>query len=118
MLERFCFIALALIHVQPASMLIRPDAIGALYRVEASGPLHALLQHRAAMFAIVVLACIWAMADPGARRLAVTVVATSMLSFLAIYWHAGSPPALRTIALADLAGLPFLAVAAWHAFVD
>lgn len=118
MLEKLCFIALALLHAQPASMLMRPNAIGALYRVEASGPLHALLHHRAAMFVIVVTACIWAMADPGARRLAVTVVATSMLSFLAVYWHAGSPPALRTIALADLAGLPFLAIAAWHAFLD
>ena len=116
MIEKLCFAVLALIHIVPASMLVRPQAIGRLYRIDASGPLLSLLQHRAALFAIVVLACIWAMIDPASRRLAVAVIATSMLSFLAIYWHAGSPPALKTIALADLAGLPFLAIAGWIAF--
>jgi hypothetical protein len=116
MIEKLCFAVLALIHIVPASMLFRPQAIGRLYRIDASGPLLSLLQHRAALFAIVVLACIWAMIDPASRRLAVAVIATSMLSFLAIYWHAGSPPALKTIALADLAGLPFLAIAGWIAF--
>lgn len=116
MIEKLCFAVLALIHIVPASMLFRPQAIGRLYRIDACGPLLSLLQHRAALFAIVVLACIWAMIDPASRRLAVAVIATSMLSFLAIYWHAGSPPALKTIALADLAGLPFLAIAGWIAF--
>ncbi|WP_374612967.1 hypothetical protein [Sphingorhabdus sp.] len=116
MIEKLCFAVLALIHIVPASMLFRPQAIGRLYRIDASGPLLSLLQHRAALLAIVVLACIWAMIDPASRRLAVAVIATSMLSFLAIYWHAGSPPALKTIALADLAGLPFLAIAGWIAF--
>jgi len=116
MIEKLCFAVLALIHIVPASMLFRPQAIGLLYRIDAIGPLLALLQHRAALFAIVVLACIWAMIDPASRRLAVAVIATSMLSFLAIYWHAGSPPALKTIALADLAGLPFLAIVGWIAF--
>lgn len=116
MIEKLCFAVLALIHIVPASMLFRPQAIGRLYRIDASGPLLALLQNRAALFVIVVLACIWAMIDPASRRLAVAVIATSMLSFLAIYWHAGSPPALKTIALADLAGLPFLAIAGWIAF--
>lgn len=113
-LERICWAALALIHLLPASALFRPRAIIALYRVEPGGPLFPLLHHRAALFAIVVIACLWAIADPGARRLAGVVVATSMLSFLAIYWSAGSPPALRSIAMVDLAGLPFLAVVIWH----
>jgi hypothetical protein len=108
MLERICYAILALIHIIPASMLFRPGAIGQLYKIEAGGPLLALLHHRAALFAIVVIACVWAMVDPAGRRLAVVVIATSMLSFLAIFWHAGSPPALKSIALADLAGLPFL----------
>ena len=116
MIEKLCFAVLALIHIVPASMLFRPQAIGRLYRIDAIGPLLALLQHRAALFAIVVLACIWAMVDPASRRLAVAVIATSMLSFLAIYWHAGSPPAHKTIALADLAGLPFLGIGGWIAF--
>jgi hypothetical protein len=115
-IERLCYAVLALIHFIPASMLFRPGAIGKLYKVEAAGPLLALLHHRAALFAIVVIACLWAMADPTARRLAIVVIATSMLSFLAVYWHAGSPTALKSIAMADLAGLPFLAFAAWSAF--
>ncbi len=117
MIDKLCYAVLLLIHLTPASMLLRPQLLGDLYGVDANGPIFALLHHRAALFVIVVLACIWAMADPGARRLAVSIIATSMLSFLAIYWHAGSPPALKSIALADLAGLPFLAIVAWHAFV-
>ncbi len=115
--EKLCYAVLALIHIMPASMLFRPSAIGKLYKIEASGPLLALLHHRAALFAIVFIACVWAMVDPPARRLAVAVIAASMLSFLAVYWHSGSPPALKSIAIADVAGLPFLAFVAWAAFV-
>ena len=116
MIERLCYAALALIHITPASMLFRPQAIGKLYRVEASGSLLTLLHHRAALFVIVVIACLWGMIDPATRRLAVVVIATSMLSFLAVYWQNGSPPVMKSIALADMAGLPFLAFAAWTAF--
>lgn len=115
MIEKLCYAVLALIHIVPASMLFRPQEIGRLYRIDASGPLLALLHHRAALFAIVVLACVWAIFDPASRRLAVAAIATSMLSFLAIYWHAGSPSTLNSIVLADLAGLPFLSYAAWVA---
>jgi hypothetical protein len=115
-IERICYAILALIHIIPASMLFRPGSIGKLYRMEAGGPLLTLLHHRAALFAIVVIACLWAMVDPVSRRLAVVVIATSMLSFLAVYWHAGSPPALKSIAKADLIGLPFWAFVAWSAF--
>jgi hypothetical protein len=114
--ERICWALLVLIHITPASMLFRPGAISKLYGSAAEGPLLVLLHHRASLFVIVVIACLWAMADPGARRLAAVVVATSMLSFLAVYWHAGSPAALKSIALADLAGLPFLGFVIWRAF--
>lgn len=116
MIERLCYAALALIHLQPAVMLFRPQAIGKLYRIDAGGPLHALLHHRAALFGIVILVCLWAIVDPAVRRLAVAVIATSMLSFLAVYWQSGSPGALKSIALVDMAGLPLLAFAAWRAF--
>ncbi len=116
LLEKLSYAVLVLIHLMPASTLFRLQAIGKLYRIDATGPLLALLQHRAALFAIVVIACLWAIADPTARRLSVVVIATSMLSFLAIYWQAGSPPVLNGIAMADLAGLPFLAFVTWCAF--
>jgi hypothetical protein len=116
MIERICWALLALIHFTPASMLFRPAAIGRMYHVDTAGPLAVLLHHRAALFVIVVIACLWAMADPGARRLAAIVVATSMLSFLILYWNAGSPTSLKTIARVDLAGLPFLSFVCWRAF--
>ncbi len=117
MVEKLCYFVLALIHMIPASLLFRPGAIGKLYKIDAEGPLLVLLHHRTALFAIVVIACFWAIADPQSRRLAIVIIATSMLSFLAIYWQAGSPPALWGIARADLAGLPFLAYVAWAALV-
>jgi hypothetical protein len=38
-----------------------------------------------------------------------------MGSFLIIWWASGMPTHLRTIAIADLAGLPVLLFAAWQA---
>lgn len=116
MLERICWAVLVLIHITPASMLFRPSAIGKMYQVDVAGPISELLHHRASLFVIVVIACVWAMVDLEARRLAAVVVATSMLSFLMIYWHAGSPVALKSIALADMIGLPPLAFVLWRAF--
>ncbi len=75
-----------------------------------------LLQHRAGLFAAIVVACLWAARSPGVRQLAATLVTLSMLSFLVLFWNGNSPPALRLIAVADLFGLPFLAFAAWQAF--
>jgi hypothetical protein len=109
LLERLCWSALALLHVLPASALFRPASITSLYKLNPEGALFPLLHHRAALFVIVVVACLWALFDPGARRLASVVVAISMVSFLAVYWSASSPHALKSIAMADLAGLPFLA---------
>jgi hypothetical protein len=116
-IERLCWAALIAIHIVPASMLFRPVMIGRLYKVDLSGPLAALLHHRASLFVIVIIACLWAMVDPGVRRLSAVVVATSMVSFLIIYWLANAPPALKSIAVADLAGLPFLAFILWIAFL-
>jgi hypothetical protein len=43
-------------------------------------------------------------------------VGVSMISFLILYWSAGSPPALKTIAMTDLIGIPFLIFVTWKAF--
>lgn len=107
---------LALIHVMPALALFRPAMITSLYGISASDPAFLLLHHRAALFLGVFLLCLWSIFDHGARPVATVVAAISMLSFLWLFWQAGSPPALRTIAIADLAGLPALALVAWAAF--
>ena len=107
---------LALIHLTPALALFRPALLTHLYGVASGSPLFLLMHHRAALFAGVFLACIWAAADTGPRPLAAVIAAISMLSFLGLYAAAGQPPALRTIALADLAGLPALAFVLYLAF--
>ena len=118
MIDRLAWLLLALLHLPPAVALIRPAMIESLYGVPRGSAAFPLVQHRAALFAAVLLICLWAMADPGARRLACVVCALSMLSFLLLYRLAGAPPALRTIALADLLFLPVLAYAGWRAFTD
>jgi hypothetical protein len=118
MAERVAWIALALVHLMPAIAFIVPSMISRLYGVAAGEPLFPLLHHRAALFAVILLICLWAAIDPGVRQLAVVATALSMLGFLAIYWSAGQPASLRTIALVDLIGLPFLAFAAWRAFLS
>jgi hypothetical protein len=115
MAERIAWIALALVHLMPGIAFVAPSLITRLYGVAPDTPVFPLLHHRAALFAVVLIVCIWAAIDPDVRKLAVVATALSMFSFLAIYWSAGQPTSLRTIALVDLAGLPFLVFVAWRA---
>ena len=110
------WLLLAAIHALPALAFVRPAGLITLYRIEPTNPLFLLMQHRAALFLAVLAACAFAAFVPEGRRLAVIVVGISMLSFLYLYWTAGSPLPLRRIALVDLAGLPVLATAAWLAY--
>jgi hypothetical protein len=90
--------------------------IATLYGVPLGSTTFLLLHHRAALFLGVLVICVWAALRPDVRQLASVAVAISMLSFLWLYAAAGQPPALRQIAIVDLVGLPFLAMAAWLAF--
>lgn len=110
------FVFLALLHLLPAAAAVRPRLLTSLYGAEPGSTAFALLQHRAALFAAVCLVCVWAAFDPATRPAASALCATSMVTFLVIYAARGRPAALRTIALADLAGLPALAVALLAAF--
>ena len=116
MLDRILWLILAAIHATPALAFFRPATMTALYRLQPDNPLFLLMRHRAALFVVILVIALWAAADPGARRLASVALAISMVSFLWLYWQAGSPPALRTIALVDLVGMPVLALALWRAF--
>lgn len=116
MIDRLAWALLALLHLPPALALARPGMMETLYGVPRAEPTFLLLQHRAALFVAIMLICLWAAADPGVRRLASVVAALSMLSFLLLYWLAGTPAALRSIALADLLFVPVLAFAGWRAF--
>jgi hypothetical protein len=116
MIERVCWLVLGLIHVMPALAVFRPALISRLYGVDPGADSFTLLHHRAALFLAVVVICAWAAFRPEVRPLASVAVAISMVSFLLIWWGAGMPPVLRTIAVADLIGLPFLLYTAWQAF--
>ena len=116
MIAIVCWAVLGLIHVLPAISLFRPSLIGTLYGVDSGSTTFLLLHHRAALFLVVVIVCSWAAWRPETRPLASVGVAISMISFLWLYAEAGQPSVLRPIAIADLFGVPFLAVAAWLAF--
>lgn len=115
--ERICWIILGLvIHLPPFAAFFVPSLVTRLYGVAPDDMNFALLQHRAALFGVVVIACIWAAFDPGVRKLAFVLTALSMISFLAVYAIHSQPSALRAIAIGDLIGLPFLAYVGWKAF--
>lgn len=116
MMQPIAWIVLAAIHVTPAIAFFRPALLSKLYSVDPTSPLFLLLQHRAALFVVIVVLCVWAAFDPGSRRLASVAVAISMLTFLLLWFLAGQPSPLRTIARADLIGLPFLMFVTWTAF--
>ena len=116
MIERIAWGVLALVHLTPALALFAPALLTRLYGIKSGDPLFLLMHHRAALFLAVMLACIWCALDPTPRRLGVVLVAISMLSFLALYFANGSPPALKQIAVADLIGLPALLYVCWKAF--
>lgn len=118
MLQVISWIVLALIHAMPALALFQPEVLTRLYGIEPSSPHFLLMHHRAALFFAIFAICLWAIFDPGARRVAVIAVAISMISFLALYWMAGMPDTLRQIAIADSIGIPFLAFLAWRVFVS
>ncbi len=116
MLQPILWFLLAALHALPAFALFRPSSLTSLYGITPDNPLFLLMQHRAALFLAVFLACLWAAFDPSSRRLAVVVTAVSMIAFIVLYFAKGSPPALKQIAMADLIGVPVLALAAWLAF--
>ncbi|HEX4847302.1 MAG TPA: hypothetical protein VFV30_04110 [Novosphingobium sp.] len=116
MLQPIAWGLLALVHLMPALAFFRPATLTTLYRIQPDNPLFLLMHHRAALFVAVFAACLIAAFDPGSRKLASVITAISMLSFLWLWWQAGSPGALKTIAIVDLIGLPVLAYAALGAF--
>ena len=106
------WIALAIIHFSPAAVAFRPGLVKSLYGLEADGPLGLLMSHRGVLFLAVMLVCVLAIFDPGARRAAALVTGVSVLGFLLAYARAGFPSgALRSIAIVDgLAVLPLALV--------
>ncbi len=113
MLQPISWLLLAAIHITPAIAGVRPALLTTLYRLPPDSPLFLLMQHRAALFAAVVTACLIAAFHAPSRPVAAAVTGMSMISFLIFYVMAGQPPALRTIARVDLIGMVPLAIVAF-----
>jgi len=111
-----CWGLLGLVHAMPALALFQPVLISRMYGVEPGSNVFALMHHRAGLFLVIVVICVWAVLDPAVRQLATIAVGISMGSFVLIWWRSGAPSTLRSIAVADMIGLPVLAYASWQAF--
>lgn len=116
MVEAIVWVLLGVIHALPALAFLRPSLLTSLYGVDPGTTTFVLLHHRAALFVGVLVACLWAAVDPSVRQLVTVATGISMLTFLLLYIRAGSPPPLRSIAVADLIGLPLLLFAGSAAF--
>lgn len=114
--ETFGWILLAAIHASPAFAVVMPSLITRLYGVDDASAVFVLLHHRAALFAVILFICVWALFRPEVRRLAAVAVGFSMISFLVLYGAADMPENLRVIAIADLIGLIPLGFVSWRAF--
>ena len=113
MIARICWLLLALIHAVPAMALFRPGLIEQLYAVGPASGGHTLLVHRAAMFLVMAIICVWAAWRVEVRALATVAVGISMATFIMVWWQAGQPAPLTNIAIADALGLAILALAGW-----
>ena len=116
MIEKLCWALLALIHATPALALFRPALISKMYGIEAGTDSFTLMHHRAGLFVVIFVICLWALFRPEVRSLASVAVGRSMGSFVLIWWLAGASPALRGIAIADMIGLLILLYAGFQAF--
>jgi hypothetical protein len=115
MIEKICWTVLGLIHLPPALALFLPAMLTRLYGVEKGSTTFTLMHHRAALFVVIFVICLWAIFRTDVRPLALVTVGLSMVSFLVIWAMAGAPAQLRSIAVADIIGIPFLLTAAWMA---
>jgi hypothetical protein len=115
MIDKLAWTVLALIHTLPALAFFVPALITRMYGVEQGTANFALMHHRAALFMVIVALCIWSAFRPEVRLLSAVCVGFSMVSFLGIWCLSGSPSSIRSIAIADIIGLPFLAAALWSA---
>jgi hypothetical protein len=115
-LEQFAWLILMAVHAMPALSFFKRSLLTKLYRLKSDDPLFLLMRHRAALFLAIFITCLWAAFDPKSRQLATIAIGISMVSFLYLYWNAGSPKSLAKIARMDLIVLPALGYAGWMAF--
>ncbi len=117
LIVKIAWLSLAAVHAMPAAVLFVPSMTQTLYGVAADGTIGVLLIHRGALFLALLVAALFAMFDPDARKVISLLIAISVIGFLLVYARAGKPEgALRTIAIADLVALLPLALVCFDAW--
>jgi hypothetical protein len=67
MITKICWALLGLIHAVPALALFRPALLARMYGIDAASDIHTLMQHRAALFLVIVIISFWTMARSEVR---------------------------------------------------
>jgi len=105
-------IVVGVIHLIPLSGVLGVGRLNSLYGVSITGPdLSILMRHRAVLFGLLGLFCIYAAIKPPLRFIALTAGAVSVGSFLYLaYLTGGYNEELRRVFVADLVAAVFLAI--------
>ncbi len=114
LLDRILWLLLAAGHAMPILSAFNPAMLTRLYGIAPAGDVSVLMRHRGLLFLAIVLVASWSAFDPHVRMLGISVLGTSIIGFLALYWIGGATSALRQIAIVDAAMLPVLALAAYR----
>lgn len=98
------FISVGLLNAFPAIGMFSSATVAQLYGIEPpTGDLEVLLRHRAVLFALLGAFICFAAFRRSLQTIAGIAGLTSMLSFIAIAWLAGSyGPEVQTVVVADI----------------
>ncbi len=104
-------IVVGVIHLIPLSGALGVERLSSLYGIRIADPdLSILMRHRAVLFGLLGVFCIYAALKPALRFIALTAAAVSVGSFLYLaYITGGYNEELRRVFFADLVAAVFLA---------
>lgn len=112
-------IVVGVIHLLPLSGAIGVEQLNALYGIGITDPdLAILMRHRAVLFGLLGLFCVYAAVRPPLQLIALTAGAVSVGAFLYLAWATGGyNVALKRVFVVDLVAAVFLAVGFFGCFV-
>jgi hypothetical protein len=104
-------IVVGIIHLIPLSGVLGVGRLNSLYGISINDPdLSILMRHRAVLFGLLGLFCVYAAMKPSLQFIALTAGAVSVGSFLYLaYATGGYNEELRRVFIADLVAAAFLA---------
>ena len=113
-------IVVGVIHLIPLSGVLSVERLNSLYGTSITDPdLSILMRHRAVLFGLLGLFCIYAAVKPPLQLIALAAGAVSVGSFLYLaYATGGYNEELRRVFVADLVAAAFLAIGIAAYFVS